>query len=158
MAIWGGHLTLELPVAKMSGAALSWLANKRGDAVTTISGSEPVPPCSTKAACKACRNAGRHQQGQYVRAGPGLCRPTRRYPRATELEGELIYMCPQVRLPDNAEGSYAAPVLQTPEHDLDAAALVCRLSYLIGTRRDFRPGMRGLIPFSWRASLNQSAS
>ena len=46
-------MTLELPVAKMSGAALSWLANKRGDAVTTISGSEPVPPCSTKAACKA---------------------------------------------------------------------------------------------------------
>ena len=33
-----------------------------------------------------------------------------------------------------------------------------RLSYLTGFVRDFLPGMQGVIPFSSRASRNQSAS
>jgi hypothetical protein len=33
-----------------------------------------------------------------------------------------------------------------------------RLSYLMGSIRDFRPGMQGVMPLACRASLNQSAS
>jgi hypothetical protein len=33
-----------------------------------------------------------------------------------------------------------------------------RLSYLMGSSRDLRPGMQGWMPLAWRASLNQSAS
>lgn len=36
--------------------------------------------------------------------------------------------------------------------------LYFRLSYLTGFPRNFRPGMQGLIPFSSKTSLNQSAS
>ncbi len=36
--------------------------------------------------------------------------------------------------------------------------LYLRLSYLIGLARDCRPGMQGLMPFSIKASRNQSAS
>lgn len=36
--------------------------------------------------------------------------------------------------------------------------LYFRLSYLTGFTRDLRPGMQGFVPFSSRASLNQSAS
>lgn len=36
--------------------------------------------------------------------------------------------------------------------------LYFRLSYFMGFPQDFRPGMQGLIPFSSKASLNQSAS